>query len=329
LNSCQLISASLEQNKIFEIIQSYFRRELNAGYSAIYAKHDERLVRIKGVDPQETQDRTLEEILSIAIHAANPIHGMAENSELYRFIDRNQLVPSIFTFRFHCAGESDYYCICLNPEKPNPVDVFESQLRMLRAQIEVTGKNIEHYKGVQQLVYVDDVTGLYNTRYLNQTLEREIVQAQSNEKSFAVLFIDADRFKGVNDLYGHINGSKLLNELGNQLKRYVRDKDAVFRYGGDEFLAVLSPCDLNTAKTVAERIRESVEKTDFLKNDNLNIKITVSIGIALFPDHASTKKEIVEAADHAMYDAKKKSRNCVFVTKINKETGKKKKNYGR
>jgi diguanylate cyclase (GGDEF)-like protein len=187
---------------------------------------------------------------------------------------------------------------------------------MLKAQIEVTGKNIEHYLGVQQLVYVDDATGLYNTRYLNYILDREITQSEASQKSFAILFIDADRFKLVNDTHGHLIGTRLLNELGNHLKRYVREKDTVFRYGGDEFVAVLSPCDLFTAKSVAERIRQSVEKKQFLKNEGLDIHFTISIGVALFPDHAKTKKDIIEAADQAMYCAKKTTRNRVSISQL-------------
>src|SRR5262249_39103881 len=152
----------------------------------------------------------------------------------------------------------------------------------------VTGKNIEQYMGVQQLVYLDDVTGLYNTRYLNYVLDREIAQSQVTEKPFAVLFLDADHFKAVNDHYGHLVGTKLLYELGNHLKKFVREKDTVFRFGGDEFVAVLSSCDLSTARAVAERIRESVEKKAFLKNENLSLHFTISIGVALFPNHAKS-----------------------------------------
>ena len=204
----------------------------------------------------------------------------------------------------------------MSPEKPAAMDSFESRLKMLRAQLEVTGKNIEQYMGVQHLVYVDDATGLYNTRYLNSVLDREITQARANSKPFAVLFIDADKFKGINDTHGHVIGTKLLNELGTVLKGMTRDSDTVFRYGGDEFVAVLSPCDLATAKTVAERIRIKVEKHDFLKSENMKIKFTCTIGVAIFPDHASSKKEIISAADHAMYAAKRKARNCVMIAEI-------------
>jgi len=322
LNACQMISSSLEQKNIFHTIQSYFSRELKAGYSAIYTLRDGRNGGVERVDDGSAaagvagENRTMEEILRIAIEAANPLPAMVEQNEVYRFTERGHLTPAMFVFRFQCAGPQDYFCVVLSPEQPASMDAFEARLRMLKAQIEVTGKNIEQYLGVQTLVYVDDATGLYNTRYLNNILEREIAQAQASGKSFAVLFLDADKFKSVNDLHGHLIGTKLLNELGSELKKFVRGTDTVFRYGGDEFIAVLSSCDLPTAKSVAERIRQSVESHEFLKSEGKNLRFTVSIGVALFPIHARSKKEIIDAADRAMYDAKKTSRNSVTVAPL-------------
>jgi diguanylate cyclase (GGDEF)-like protein len=196
------------------------------------------------------------------------------------------------------------------------MESFESRLRLLLAQIEVTGKNIQEFQGVQSLVYVDDATGLYNTRYLYSVLDREILQSQVTQKSFAILFMDGDRFKSINDNHGHLVGTKVLNELGNQLRKYTRGKDTVFRYGGDEFVAVLSQCDMETAKRVAERIRMSIERHVFLVEEGLNLKITISIGVALYPDHANSIKAVINCADHAMYTAKRGTRNSVFVAPL-------------
>ncbi|MFL5812983.1 MAG: diguanylate cyclase [Bdellovibrionia bacterium] len=323
LNSCQMISASLEQNKIFGIVQSYFSRELRCDHTAIYqlVPGAERAEPVRVDDNFESSghtDRAMEEIIDISLHASNPIPGMLEHNEYTRFIDRGTLTPGLFVFRFKCAGPSQYFCVSLSPQRPPHLDEFESRLRMLRLQIEVTGKNIEQYMGVANLVYRDDATGLYNTRYLNYILDREIAQSKTTGKSFAVLFIDADKFKGINDNHGHLVGTKLLNELGEHFKRFVRERDTVFRYGGDEFVAVLSSCDLPTARVVAERIRESVEKRVFLSEEGLNLHFTVSIGVAIFPDHAKSKKEIIDAADHAMYDAKKTTRNSVAIAGLPK-----------
>jgi diguanylate cyclase (GGDEF)-like protein len=313
LNACQMISASLEQKKIFAIIQSYLAQELKCLHSAIYSLQEKDPIRIEGGD---RDDRAMQEVLDVALHSSAVLTPMVQSGEMLRFVPRGQLTPSLFVFRFQCAGQSDYFCVCMAPEAPAPIEAFEGRMRMLKAQIEVTGKNIEQYMGVQHLVYVDDATGLYNTRYLNNVLDREIISAQTNNKSFAVLFIDADKFKAINDKHGHLVGTKILYELGDQLKRFTRDSDTVFRYGGDEFVAVLSSCDLNTAKSVAERIRASVEKQVFLQAEGLDIHFTVSIGVALFPDHAKSKKEIIHAADQAMYDAKKTERNRVSIAGV-------------
>ena len=316
LNSCQMISGSLEQKKIFEIVQSYLKRELKSGHTAIYSLQESSPIRIDEPVEGESGDRAMEEILQIALIASSPLVGMAQANEYSRFVERGQLTPGLFIFRFQCAGASDFFCVCLSPERPAPFEPFESRLRMLRAQIEVTGKNIEQYMGVQHLVYLDDATGLYNTRYLNYILDREIAHSEATASPFAVLFIDADRFKAVNDGHGHLVGTKLLNELGHHLKRFVREEDTVFRYGGDEFVAVLTSCDLETAKMVAERIRQSVEQKKFLQREGLNIHFTVSIGVALFPEHADSKKDVIDAADHAMYAAKKTTRNSVTIASV-------------
>ncbi len=321
LNSCQLISAALEERKIFETVQSYLLRELNAGYASIYSLQGTERgidpVRVEGIETAEHYDRTLEEVLDMALRSANPLMKMSNSEQIYRFVERNEHSPAFFLFRFRCADKVDYFCACLSPERPQSMDAFESCLLLLKAQIEVTSKNIQKYIGVQQLVYVDDATGLYNTRYLNFILDREISQAQLTQKSFAVLFIDADRFKLVNDQYGHLAGTKLLNELGNHLKKYVRERDTLFRYGGDEFVAILSPCDLVMAKAIAERIRASVERKSFLKKEGLVTHFTISIGVALFPAHAKTKMEIIEVADQAMMSAKKTIRNSVSIAQMN------------
>lgn len=322
LTSCQMISASLEPAKIMGMIQSYLARELKCTHTVVYELKKEggppsRLEELAPeTGPDRAPDRAMEEILDIALQASNPLPIMARGGEFYRFIDRGQLTPGLFVLRFRCAGTADYFCVCLSPVRPNPIEDFEARLRMLRAQIEVTGRNIDEYQGVQQLVYLDDATGLYNTRYLHNILDREIANTQATGKSFAVLFIDADRFKAVNDQHGHLVGTQLLNELGEQLKMLVRANDTVFRYGGDEFVAVLTSCDLNTARSVAERIRAHVERHTFISDEGLNLQFTVSIGVALFPDHANSKKELIYAADHAMYEVKKSTRNSVTIAHI-------------
>lgn len=314
ISSCQMLSASMEQSRAFAILMSYFSRQLKTEYIAIYKFENQQPVCVEYFQPhQKKPDQAMEEVMGIAVHASNPFGPMIESGEYYRFIEKTQILPGLFVFRFRFGSEKNYFCVCLSPKKPDLMETFVDCLGLLRSQAELTGKNVESYQSAQRLAYVDDATGLYNTRYLHTVLDREIASAKSSQQSFAVLFIDADHFKQVNDKYGHLVGTRLLNELGNHLKQELRDSDTVIRYGGDEFVVILSPCDLATAKMVAERIRQSVEGKSFIKENNVEIRFTVSIGVALFPLHADSKKAIIDAADQAMYKAKKGKKNAVVV----------------
>lgn len=186
-------------------------------------------------------------------------------------------------------------------------------LKVLRSSLLFNEKSVNRTYWLSELVYHDDLTGLFNTRYLKHVLEREVDKAKKTNQTFGVLFIDVDHFKKVNDLYGHLMGSKLLGEMGEVIRKNVRERDIVFRYGGDEFIAILSGCSLETAKGVAERVRESVEHHVFLGDTRSQTTCTVSIGVAIFPDNVEHRDDVLEAADQAMYASKRLSRNRVTI----------------
>lgn len=170
-------------------------------------------------------------------------------------------------------------------------------------------KNVGRLRQVEDLAYVDDLTKLYNTRYLDLALDREL----SDARPFSILFMDLDRFKSVNDVHGHLQGSRLLVEVGRVLRSCVRDEDAVVRYGGDEYVVVLVGIDSGGALKVAERIRRAVEDHRFLSREGSRVRVTASIGLASFPEHARTKAEILDLADRAMYRGKNTTRNVVYM----------------
>lgn len=165
---------------------------------------------------------------------------------------------------------------------------------------------------VEELSFVDEVTGLYNQRYLHLVLDQEIEKVKRDNTKFTVLFIDVDHFKNVNDTNGHLVGSQILKEIGKILKINVRSVDYCFRYGGDEFMVVLSGANTEQATVVAERIRKQIDASDFVI-DGAKVHVTLSIGIACFPEHAKTKKKIIQVADAAMYCGKNLTRNIVYV----------------
>jgi len=189
-------------------------------------------------------------------------------------------------------------------------DFSLADLRYLCDQIALGFANSSRYRSAQQLMYSDDLTGLYNHRYLQIALNQEMMRSQRYGLKFSVLFMDLDRFKEINDQHGHLAGSAALQEVGRLMRGCVRDVDTLFRFGGDEFAALLVETDRRAARVVAERIRGLIEKHVFLEKDNTPSQVTVSIGIATFPDDASNQERLLGLADQAMY-AGKESRNCI------------------
>jgi diguanylate cyclase (GGDEF)-like protein len=169
--------------------------------------------------------------------------------------------------------------------------------------------NLGRIRQVEHLAYLDDLTHLYNVRYLDVALEREV----GGGRPFTVLFLDLDHFKQVNDQHGHLSGSRLLVEVARVLRSCVRDEDVVVRYGGDEYVVLLVGIDSGGGLKVAERVRRAIEDHRYLSREGARVRVTASIGLASFPEHASAKAEILDLADRAMYRGKKSTRNVVYI----------------
>ena len=185
--------------------------------------------------------------------------------------------------------------------------------RFIAEQIHLSFENALKYVDAQRLVFVDDLTGLFNTRYMELSIQTELKRARRYKSHLSVLFIDLDFFKRVNDSHGHLVGSKMLVETGKILKSCVREIDVVIRYGGDEFVVLLIETDQPGAEKVAERIRATTEKHGFRMRDDLTLNITCCVGVATFPDDADTRAELIHLADKAMYRGKETTRNVVYL----------------
>lgn len=172
-------------------------------------------------------------------------------------------------------------------------------------------RNAERYQNAKERAFIDDVTEIYNVRYLLSTTEHEIQRADRDEKPLSVLFLDLDRFKLVNDRFGHLVGSQTLRNLSRLLLQCVRQVDTVARYGGDEFTILLVGTPHEAALQIAERIRRTVAESDFEAADQGRLQLTISIGVATFPEHADGRDTLLDAADKAMYRAKSLGRNRV------------------
>lgn len=168
---------------------------------------------------------------------------------------------------------------------------------------------------LKELVDTDDLTGLYNMRSLYQRLEFELERSRRFGRDLCVVMMDMDHFKAVNDGHDHLFGSYVLSEVGKIIRANTRNVDIPARYGGDEFLVVLTETSHEGAMHFCERLRENIQRTQFKSGDDI-IRLTSSIGFAItVPGENITARELVRRADRALYDAKHNGRNQVAFYK--------------
>jgi len=169
--------------------------------------------------------------------------------------------------------------------------------------------SLKHQAGeFEQLSVTDALTGLLNRRYLEERLTEEIKRSNRHGFPMSFLMIDVDEFKSYNDSFGHIEGDKALQIVGVGLKETLRGADVAARFGGEEFSILLPQTNSDEAMTIAERVRERIEKTDFA-----NRQVTISIGIASCSLSLNSAKDLISAADKALYEAKRRGKNNVQV----------------
>jgi len=182
-------------------------------------------------------------------------------------------------------------------------------LKILAKEAAIALNNGYAYRRMEHMAMTDGLTDLYNQRYFQARLDKEINQSIHHGKLLSLLMADVNKFKRVNDAYGHRQGDAALKDLANILRSNVRSVDIAARYGGDEFVIILPETDAKRAAVVAERIKESVVSYRFRKDDK-SVQLTISIGVASFQP-AMTKEELIDAADRALYHDKQKMKREV------------------
>ncbi len=192
----------------------------------------------------------------------------------------------------------------------------QTDLDILLTLVEPCAIAIENamlFQRTEQLTITDDLTKLFNSRYMNLYIGREIKRCKRHGIPLSVIFLDLDGFKGINDQYGHLAGSGTLAEVGSILAEEVRESDILARYGGDEFVVVLPETPPGGALVIAERLRRAIEEHAFLGAQGLAARISASFGIASYPDHALTPEGLIQKADQAMYRVKERDKNGIEV----------------
>jgi diguanylate cyclase (GGDEF)-like protein/PAS domain S-box-containing protein len=169
---------------------------------------------------------------------------------------------------------------------------------------------------LEEMATRDPLTGLFNRREMSRVLEEELERARRYQRPMAVLWVDFDHFKDINDTFGHAAGDSVLRSISRLLLGSVRSVDSIGRFGGEEFVIVLPEMDLEEAQETAERLRRKVaEEPQPLGNDQ-TVPLTISVGVAVYPDHGQTASTLCAAADKAMYLAKERGRNCVAMAHL-------------
>jgi diguanylate cyclase (GGDEF)-like protein len=188
----------------------------------------------------------------------------------------------------------------------------EKQQRLEEAHEELTRRNeelISANRALEGLAITDGLTGLYNRRHFEDTLDREIRRHRREKRSFTLVLLDLDRFKQYNVRWGHKQGDAELRRVADQVRQSVRTSDMAFRFGGEELAVLLAACPQDRAGEVAEKIRLAVKGDD----DDYRAHTTVSAGLATYPEHGDSAKSLVEAADAALHAAKAAGRDRVMM----------------
>ena len=220
-------------------------------------------------------------------------------------------------FPLDCRGRTIGAVVALDrgPSRREPRFTDDTQAAVVRALEPgaIALDNALRVQRVEGLSVTDDLTQLYNSRYLSQVLHRESKRATRSGRPLSLLFIDLDGFKTVNDTHGHLFGSRALVEAASVIRASARETDVVSRFGGDEFALVLPDTGAEGAVAVGERIRERIAAHRFLQSEGLSIALTVSVGVATLPDISVSAEGLIQAADDAMYWVKDRGKNGIHV----------------
>ena len=192
----------------------------------------------------------------------------------------------------------------------------EDALKTLADQASVAVDNALQHSEAQLLAITDALTGRWNYRYLSMNLGREIERALRFGRHLAVVMLDLDHFKEVNDRYGHERGNVVLREFTDRVGEQIREIDTLARYGGEEFVLILPETGLDGAQHVAERICGEVRGAPFTRGGDEWLWVTVSAGIAVFPEHGGTQEQLLRSADAALYQAKRGGRDRWSVADV-------------
>ncbi len=186
-------------------------------------------------------------------------------------------------------------------------DALRALSRQVMTQLELRRVNAR----LEAESLTDDVSGFHNTRFLHRYLDQQLAQSMGSGASLSLVFFDMDGFKQVVDTHGHLLGGKVLREVAQTVHRQLDAEDRIVRYGGDEFVVILPGQGRDEAFAKAERMRASIAATPFLREEQREVRVTASFGLAAFPADAHDKLQLLKEADHCLFESKERGKNRV------------------
>jgi diguanylate cyclase (GGDEF)-like protein len=315
-NLTRNFSGELEIETIVSMVTDTLPKWFNEASCLIFVQRDGQLVPLSGSD--ESADETTTALLAYVernLSSFEQPHLARRLSDEPEFA--NLSYHGLLVAPFQSSQSERGFC-CLLARRFNEFDARTlDAVAILANQLTVSFRNAMRYESVEKQSLYDELTKLPNHRFCERRLSEEIMRFECNG-SLSLLLIDLDHFKKVNDTYGHLAGNVVLHAVARTFEKSIRKSDFVARYGGEEFLVVLPGATTDLAYTIAEKIRTNVEALDVtvptMDGEMMTVSVTVSIGVATFPDHAKDPQQLVRYADRAMYHgAKRAGRNRVAV----------------
>lgn len=280
--------------------------------------------KVKGNEVEILHHKGLPDLRNNVFSLKDTVLNMVvKNKEPLNFSDvrhyRSQIMPfelknirSVFVLPL-LYEENLLGILVILSEDINAISPYQIELlKVLGNQASISIANAQFHEEIERLAITDGLTGLFNHRHFQERLSQEFHRVRRFPKPLSLLIIDLDHFKEINDSYGHPVGDSVLIEVSNIIKKTIRNIDVPARYGGEEFAVILIGTEARGALKMAERLRKNVMKKVF-SAEGKGFQITVSIGITTYHDNIKSKDELIEKADKALYNAKKKGRNCCVL----------------